>query len=77
MKRVDKAIFLVSQSKAEDKFDGGKNMSFGLAEGGVGIAPTSEKHVPADILKDVEQVQQDIIDGKIFVPQTEEEFNAN
>ena len=74
MKRVDNGIFNVAKSLKDGNFPGGQTVSYGLKEGGVGIAPTSSKHVPADILKEVEQLEKDIIAGKIVVPNNKEAF---
>jgi basic membrane protein A len=41
MKRVDNAIFNVAKDLVEGKWQGGSTISYGLAEGGVDIAPTT------------------------------------
>lgn len=74
MKRVDNGIFNVAKALSEDNFPGGETVSYGLKEGGVGIAPTSDKHVPAEILSEVEQLEKDIIAGKIVVPFNKETY---
>jgi basic membrane protein A len=76
MKRVDNAMYDVSKKLAEGTYEGGTTVTYGLAEGGVDIAPTSDKNVPADILEFVKEEKQKIIDGEIVVPSTEEEFKA-
>jgi len=76
MKRVDNGIFNLSKDLVDGKFPGGQTVSYGLAEGGVGIAPTSSKHVPADILAEVEKLKEMIIGGKIVVPNTAETYEA-
>lgn len=76
MKRVDNGIYNLSKDLADGNFPGGKTVSYGLAEGGVGIAPTSSKHVPADILAEVEQLEKLIIDGVFVVPNTAETVEA-
>ncbi|TCO79465.1 BMP family lipoprotein [Marinisporobacter balticus] len=75
MKRVDNAVFNMAKDLKEGKFPGGTTVVYGLKEGGVDIAPTSDKHVPADILKEVEDLKQQIINEKIVVPYNEETFN--
>ncbi|QXM05684.1 BMP family lipoprotein [Crassaminicella indica] len=75
MKHVDTAVFDIAKSLKEGKFPGGTTVVYGLKEGGVDIAPTSNKHVPADILKEVEDLKQQIIDGKIVVPYNEKTFS--
>ena len=68
MKRVDMAIFNVSEALLNDEFPGGQTLVLGLAEEAVGIAPTSDMHVPADLLDEVAGIRQMIIDGEIEVP---------
>lgn len=77
MKRVDTAIFMVAEMLKDGNFPGGQTKVFGLADGGVGIAPTSDKHVPADILEEVKQVEKEIIAGNISVPNNKEDYEAN
>ena len=76
MKRVDNAIFDVSKKLKDGKFEGGTNVVYGLAEGGVDIAPTTKDHVPADVLTMVNDFKEKIIKGEIKVPSTKEEFDA-
>ena len=76
MKRVDNGIYNLSKATAEGKFPGGQTVTYGLAEGGVGIAPTSSKHVPADILAEVEKLEDMIINGKFIVPNTKETYET-
>ncbi len=76
MKRVDNGIYNLSKDLVEGNFPGGQTVSYGLAEGGVGIAPTSSKHVPAEILAEVEKLEKMIIDGKFVVPNTKETYEA-
>lgn len=77
MKRVDNAIFNVAEMLKEGNFPGGETVVIGLAEGGVGIAPTSDKHVSADLLAEVAELEKKIIAGDIVVPYSEETFEAS
>lgn len=74
MKRVDNAIFNIAKEMTEGKWQGGHTVSYGLAEGGVDIAPTTSKHVPAELLSEVEAVKARIIAGEIVVPFSKETF---
>ncbi len=74
MKRVDNAIFNIAKELTEGKWQGGHTVSYGLAEGGVDIAPTSSTHVPAEILAEVEALKARIIAGEIVVPFSKETF---
>jgi basic membrane protein A len=74
VKRVDNAIYAISQQTAEGNFPGGTVQAFGLAEDGVGIAET-QTHLTDEVLALVKEYRQKIIDGEIKVPQTEEEYN--
>ncbi|TCS83007.1 BMP family lipoprotein [Tepidibacillus fermentans] len=75
MKRVDIGVYDVVKQLKEGKFPGGTTVILGLKEGGVDIAPTSNKHVPANILKDVDGLKQKIINGEISVPYNQETFD--
>lgn len=37
---------------------GGTNVTMGLAEGGVGIAPSSDKHLSAELLAQVDELRR-------------------
>lgn len=77
MKRVDNAIFMIAEDLKADKFPGGQTKVFGLEDGGVGIAPTSDKHVPAELLSEVKDIEKEIVAGNIFVPDNAEDYEAN
>jgi len=74
VKRVDNGIFNVVKDLVEGNFKGGGNVVYGLAEGGVDIAATSSKHVPGDILDEVNVLKKDIIDGKVRVPANKAQY---
>ncbi len=76
LKNVDQAVYLLSKRFLEGEDVGGKTFFFGLKEGGVGIAPSSDKHVPKDILDKTAEVEKKIIDGDIAVPITAAEFET-
>ncbi|MDO5725285.1 MAG: BMP family ABC transporter substrate-binding protein [Tissierellia bacterium] len=78
MKRVDVAIENTMNKLAEgEEFSGGKTITYGLEDhGAVDIAPTSDVHVPKDILDKVETIKQEIIDGNINVPFNEETYET-
>jgi basic membrane protein A and related proteins len=69
LKRVDEAIVRVSKDVADNKFQGGKVVTLGLKDNGVGLPDTSKKNVPADILKKVDEYKAKIISGEIKVPE--------
>lgn len=76
IKRVDQAILHVSSKFIEGSFEGGKQTVLGLAEDGVGIAPTSDVNVPKDILNRVVAWRERIIKGEFKVPATKEDLAA-
>ena len=77
MKRVDVGVYNVVELLTKGEFPGGQTVVYGLQDGGaVDIAPTSDKLVPAEILSRVEELKQDIIDGKIVVPFNEETYKV-
>jgi len=69
IKKVDVAVYEISKQLAEGNFPGGKVTQMGLKEDGVGIADTSSKNVPADVLKKVEEYKTKIINGEIKIPE--------
>ncbi len=73
MKRVDVGVYKIVEDLLNDKYPGGETVVYGLEEEGVDIAPTSDKHVPEDILKEIEEIKKLIIDGEIEVPATLED----
>ncbi|SHH28978.1 BMP family lipoprotein [Tepidibacter thalassicus] len=76
MKRVDNALYDITKQFKEGNFKPGTTVTYGLAEGGVDIAPTTDKHVPKDVLDLVNSYKEKIIKGDIKVPATKEEFDA-
>lgn len=76
LKNVDQAVYQLSTKILAGEKVGGQTFYFGLKEGGVGLAPSSDKHVPKDILDKTKAVEKMIIDGDIIVPITEAEFKA-
>jgi basic membrane protein A len=67
MKRVDTGVFLAIKQVVDGTWQGGRNLTFGLKEDGVGLGKVSTKVPKADLAK-VEQVKGEIADGKIQVP---------
>lgn len=75
MKRVDNAIFNIAKELTEGRWPGGQTIVYGLKEGGVDIAPSTSKHVPVEILSEVESLKNKIIAGEIVVPFNEATYN--
>jgi basic membrane protein A and related proteins len=73
VKRVDKAVYEVSEQTVAGKFPGGKIVEFGLEEDGVGIAPTKD-NVSEEALKSVDDYKKKIIAGELSVPKTDAEY---
>ncbi|SFS59999.1 BMP family lipoprotein [Marininema halotolerans] len=74
VKRVDVAVYDMMKKVKDDKFPGGEQVQIGLKDNGVGYADTTKEHVPAKVLKKVDDFKQQIIDGKIKVPANENEL---
>jgi basic membrane protein A len=68
MKKMDVAVFNAVKAAATDTFKGGTYVGT-LEDGGVDIAPfhDMESKVPAGLLDEIDQIRQDIIDGKINI----------
>lgn len=73
MKRVDVGVYRIAEDIVNGEFPGGETVVYGLEEEGVDIAPTSDKHVPEEILEEIEELKKQIIDGDIVVPATLED----
>ena len=65
MKRVDIGVYDIIEKASKGEFEGGQVTVYGLKEGGVGIAPTTSKNVPKDVLDFVEAESQKIINGEV------------
>jgi len=76
IKRVDNAVFDMVKKLKEGTFKGGEAVMYNLNNDGVGIAPTSDKHVPAEILAEVDELLAKIKAGEIVVPATLETYEA-
>ncbi|WP_232696773.1 BMP family lipoprotein [Brevibacillus daliensis] len=68
MKRVDEATYRVATDLMNGKFDGGKAVSLGLKENGVGLAEST--NISEDVWKKIEEFKQKIVNGEITVPET-------
>jgi basic membrane protein A and related proteins len=75
MKRVDNAIYGIVEQLQQGVFKGGEAVVYNLSNDGVGIAPTTGKHVPQEILNEVDGLIAKIKSGEIVVPATEAEYN--
>ena len=74
MKNVNVAVADLVRALVDGSYVAGEVKLNTLTTGGVGIAPTTEKNVPADVLGFVEGKSKEIVDGKIKVPATEDEY---
>ena len=69
VKRTDVAVETVIKDYADHKFPGGKTVTLGLAEDGVGLSPmkfTKDK-IPAADLARIEDMKKKILSGEIKV----------
>ena len=69
MKRVDEAVFRISRSVTDETWKGGLNVTFGLAEEGVGLGKVSTD-VPQEHRSTLADVQRKILAGEIEIPQS-------
>ena len=67
LKRVDEAVFETIQTVVDDSWMGGRNLTFGLKDDGVGLGKISSQ-VPQDDLDALDQVKERITSGEITVP---------
>ena len=70
LKKVDVAVFQTIQSLQDGSFEGGRNTVFDVASGGVGLGEVASD-VPADLVSQVNKIQDDIAAGKVRnIPET-------
>ena len=70
LKKVDVAVFQTIQAAQDGSFSGGVNNVFDVASGGVGLGKIASD-VPADLVADVNRVQDQIAAGEIKdIPET-------
>ena len=74
VKDVGSAAQQIATLAKNNEIKGGL-MEFGLADGGVGIAKTTD-NVGEDALKQVKDYEAKIISGEIIVPKTAEELTT-
>ncbi|MGL5348607.1 MAG: BMP family lipoprotein [Peptostreptococcaceae bacterium] len=76
MKNIDVAVFKVVDQFVKGEYKGGEVIVNTLEMDGVGIAPTTSKNVPPDVLTFVQEQAEKIKNGEIKVPVTKEEYEA-
>jgi basic membrane protein A len=67
LKKVDEAVFRVIQSVQDGTWQGGRNLTLGLEEDGVGLGTVSDQ-VPEEDVEALETVRERIAAGEIDVP---------
>ena len=68
MKKVNEGVYSVVKTLKDGTFAGGKTLVFGLKEEGIGLAPSTDKNVPQDVIDYVNKKVEKIISGDIVVP---------
>ena len=53
----------------------GEELSYGIKEGCLGLAPTSDKNVDDEVLNSAKELEGKIAGGEIVPPMNEETFN--
>ena len=80
VKRVDNTCYRFLKEIAEGNFKGGTPVEMGLKEEGVDLLYTTNETlkatIPQETIDQVEALRKDVIDGKIKVPATKEEFDS-
>lgn len=74
MKKVDVAVLDAIKNLKDDKFPGGKVVTLGIKENGVGISDTIHANVTAEAKEIAKKAEAQIKEGKIVVPGTLEEL---
>ena len=74
VKRVDQSVYTVSEQTMNGNFPGGEILEFALEDEGVGIAETRD-NVSDEAIDAVNDFRDQIINGDIVVPQTDDEYD--
>ncbi|UCZ54174.1 BMP family ABC transporter substrate-binding protein [Bacillus shivajii] len=74
VKRVDQAVYQVAEQTMNGDYPGGEILEFGLEEQGVGIAETTD-NVSEEALEAVEDYIEQIMNGDIDVPETDDAYD--
>ena len=77
VKNIDVSVIDLVGKLIDGTYEGGQVVVNTLESGGVGIAETTDKNVPQDILDYVEQESKKIKEGQIIVPENAEQYNQN
>jgi basic membrane protein A len=67
LKRVDQAVLQTIESVQDETWQGGRNLTFGLAEDGVGLGTFSSRVQQADRMA-VDAIAKEIAAGKVQIP---------
>lgn len=72
VKKVDSAVYLVLKQAQDGTLKGGQNLTFGLKDDAVGLAPYHDwdAKIPADVKAAVDKAKADVISGAVTVPAT-------
>ena len=74
MKNIDISVAEILGKVVDGSYKGGEVIVNTLAMNGVGLAPTSNKNVPPDVLEYVDKEAEKVKSGEVKVPSTKEEF---
>lgn len=77
MKNIDVSVLELLSKLVDGTYKGGEIVVNTLSMNGVGIAPTSDKNVPPDVLEYVNEQAEKIKSGEIKVPATKEEYEQS
>ncbi|WP_203332669.1 BMP family lipoprotein [Planococcus beigongshangi] len=69
LKRVDNAVYNISEQTKNGEFPGGETVVYGLSDDGIGLAD-SRGAISEDVMSQIEEFKQQIIDEEITVPET-------
>ena len=67
VKRVDNGVFQAAKQVQDGKFAGGTDLNFNLANGGMDVGKINPA-VPQELIDKMNELKQQIIDGKVKVP---------
>ncbi|MDR1107360.1 MAG: BMP family ABC transporter substrate-binding protein [Treponema sp.] len=75
LKRVDNAIYDISDMVRKGTFQNGSTLLYNLKNNGVGYATTGN-HIPPEVITEVEAIKATIVNGQLKVPASAAELQA-
>ncbi len=75
VKKMDVASYNLAKSLIDGNLTGGKNISYGIKEDGIGLSDNTTENVSKEIMDEISAISDKIVSGDIKIPTNKEEYN--